>query len=242
MTQSHSQTQTAPFSPASSDVDPGRRLRLVGTPVDRSFVLPPADLWVFQTGPNRLAQVECVREVSKTLVTRMVLYRTAIRQMHPQAELDQYVIVVGDGTVRPLDDPVGTGVYFGLNVLYLRDVEPLWYEASPGFVVLRHRPATPRYCEILDQVDMTLGRFLVSVHDPVHETAVLHDGSQRAREGVPELLLSLYFQGRFGEHPDIPVARRHDGWPIDVTVALAVHAIIDFDRCRARAVRRSSRG
>jgi hypothetical protein len=228
------------------DVDPDRRLRLVDAPITGPIAAPitgpttarppiasggavrPTDLWVFQTGPNQLAQVECVREVSRTLVTRMLLYRTAISQAHPQAGLEQYVIVVGDGTVRPLDDPVYTGVYFGLKVLYLRDVEPPWYQASPSFAVLRRCPVPPRYPAILSQADMALGRFLVSIQDPVHEDAVLHDGSERARAGVTEQLVSLYFQGRFGDHPDVPVGQRQESWPFDVTVALAVHAITDF--------------
>jgi hypothetical protein len=247
MTQTRSQTRTLnQESPRSAlprwvytetvrrifDVDPDRRLRLVGAPdgapIGSGGAVRPTDLWVYQTGPNQLAQVECVREVSRTLVTRMLLYRTAISQAHPQAGLEQYVIVVGDGTVRPLDDPVYTGVYFGLKVLYLRDVEPPWYQASPSFAVLRHCPVPPRYPAILSQADMTLGRFLVSIQDPVHEDAVLHDGSERARAGVTEQLVSLYFQGRFGDHPDVPVGQRQEGWPFDVTVALAVHAITDF--------------
>jgi hypothetical protein len=222
------------------DVDPERRLQLVATSIGGPRTPAPTNLWVFQTGLHHVAQVECVREVSRTLVTRMTLYRTAIGQAHPRATVDQYVIVVGDGSVRSLDDPVHTGVYFGLNVLYLRDVPPHRYQDSPGFAVLRRCPRVPRHPAILDEVGMTFGRFLVSVRDPLRDSlrdplndplnnpAVLHDGTEEARDAIAEQLLSLYFQGRFGDHPDVPAEQRHDGWPVDVTVALAVHAITDF--------------
>jgi hypothetical protein len=63
---------------------------------------------------------------------------------------------------------------------------------------------------------------------------VLHDAGGKAEQEIPEQLLALFFQGRFGNHPDIPVENREEGWPITVTVALAAYAITEYDTTRAR--------
>lgn len=219
------------------DDPPNRHLRLVGRPIGANtmslpqaspdVVVRPADLWLFQTRPSGLAQVEYVHELSKTLVPRMRFYREVITRTHPYEPLEQYVIVVGDGRLRKFDDPVCSGDYFGLHVLHLRDVDPHAFQASPGFMRLGHCAEAPPFAELLIEADLALGRFLVSLHD-VHGDAVLQDCGGRAQSGIPEQIISLFFQGRFGDHPDVPIERRGDGWPIDIAVALAVHAITHF--------------
>jgi hypothetical protein len=230
------------------DDSPHRRLRLVGRPIGATTMsLPPrspgpavrpTDLWLFQTRPSGLAQVEYVRELPRTLVPRMRFYREVITRTHPYEPLEQYVIVVGDGRLRPVDDPVDSGDHCGLHVLYLSDVDPPAFRSSPGFTLLARCTEAPPLAELLIGANLTLGRFLVSLQDGVHGDAVLHDSGGPAAAGIPQQLLSLFFQGRFGDHPEVPVERRGVGWPIDVAVALAVHAITHFDQVRSPAVRR----
>ncbi len=223
---------------------PDRPLRLVDQPIggglvvapdlSPEFVLRPCDLWVFTTGPDRLAQVEYVREVPRTLLPQMMLHRAAIAQAHPGEHLDQYVIVVGDGEIRPPDDPVNSGHYFGLNVLYLKDVEPYWFEAGHCFALLRNCTVAPLQHELLDPLHLSLGRFLISEQDGIHDPAVLHEGAKKAREGIPEHLSDLYFNGRFGRHPQVRPEHRGENWALDIAIALAVHAITEFQHLTQR--------
>ncbi len=215
------------------------------------FVLRPADLWVFETSTGGLAHVECVRDVRKSLAPRMRFYREVITEAHPRVPLDQYVIVVGDGNLRAFDDPISTGDYFGLHLLHLSDVPPHWFGASPGFTFLGGCSDPPHFAQILMEVNLSLGRFLVSLQDDDrpddkhhvtdghndqsdHNDTVLHDAGGKAQQEIPEQLLTLFFQGRFGNHPDISVESREEGWPIDVTVALAAYSITEYDNTRVR--------
>jgi MoxR-like ATPase len=52
-------------------------------------------------------------------------------------------------------------------------------------------------------------------------------------EKVSMQLLHLFLQGRFGDHPDVPVAELLD-WAKAVWLALAMHAVTDFDEVRRR--------
>jgi hypothetical protein len=166
----------------------------------------------------------------------MMFYRDVITGSHPDEPLDQYVIVTGDGRLRGFDDPVYTGDHFGLHLLYLRDVDPSAFAASPGFALLGRCTEPPHLANLLTAVNMAFGRFLISLQDDVHDEAVLYDNGSQARAGIPEQLLSWFFQGRFGAHPEVPFERQGIGWPIDITVALAVHAITDFPNVRPRAL------
>jgi hypothetical protein len=225
------------------DPDPDRHLRLVGRPIGGAmrfqpdltpdFVVRPADLWLFQTTSMGLAQVECVREVSRTLVPRMMFYREVITRAYPHQPLEQFVIVTGDGTIRHRDDPVYSGDYFALHVLYIQDVDPATFEAGPGFATLRRYSQAPHFAQLLLAANMALGRFMVTLQDDAHDEAVLRDDSGTAHARIPEHLLSLYFQGRFGDHPEVPREQQDDDWATDIAVALAVHAITDFERTRS---------
>jgi hypothetical protein len=113
------------------EADPGAVCWLLGVQVEGSPQVLPAvfpigklevDL-LLRVAVDQLVHVEYVRRVDADLVHRMLGYRSVISRDHP-GRLSQHVVVLGEGNVRGHEDPVGTGFWLDLNVIYLRDVEP----------------------------------------------------------------------------------------------------------------------
>ncbi len=88
-----------------------------------------ADLLI-AVGKNRLLHVEYETSPRKSLVTRMYNYRGRIMVLYPQAQLAQYVIVLGDGRVRGHDRP-SSGFTLDLNVVHLRERNSSDYLTDP---------------------------------------------------------------------------------------------------------------
>jgi predicted transposase YdaD len=90
-----------------------------------AFTVPVlhADL-LAEAGPDRLLHVEYETEPRASLAGRMFRYRARIMDQFPDRHLSQYVIVLGDGTVRGHDDLRANGFAVQLHVVYLRDQDP----------------------------------------------------------------------------------------------------------------------
>jgi hypothetical protein len=217
---------------------PGAKLKLLdapatGTPgrvpmVDRD---PSTMISVFRTAENKICQVHCFREAPKDLVALMSRYRTAIEQVYPHDHLDQYAIVLGDGSIRSPGSPVHTGIHFDLRVLYVKDVEPEWFPLGPGFSLLSRSRDLPTEADLLEHARLTLTRHLVADKMTGIESTPLYDDVENGN--ISTQVTGLFFQGRFGEHPEVPVAE-HSDWATAVWLALAVQAVTDFDEVRRR--------
>jgi hypothetical protein len=222
---------------------PESHLKLLGVPVTGPIeFLPmpgpenpkPTSIQLYRLSDGRAAQVHCVQKVPKDLVPTMGLHRAALLQTHPIDNLEQYVVVLGDGTVRRHDDPVHTGRYFELNLLYVKDVEPEWFALSSGFALLCRSRAAPWVSQLLQPAGATLEPFVVP---PDAGADVLHEMDEN-QPGIPAQLVSLFFDGRFGPPPDVPLAARGSGWAAALTTALALHAITEFGSVRRLIGRR----
>ena len=187
-------------------------------------LLQPTLLYVFRTDEASISQVHVIREAPRDLVRRMASHRLTIEREHPTDRLDQYVVVLGDGTVNKPGDPVRTGIYFDLRLLFLRDVEPPWFSLSPSFERLSHCLTLPTESEILGAAGVTMNRYLAP---PPGDSA-----------DISPQLVSLFFQGRFGDHPDVPMSAQYPDWASAVHAALSYFAITNFDDVRQRISQR----
>jgi hypothetical protein len=128
--------------------DPAAACRLLGIPITTPNGAPevlPAKFPVISTresdlvlriGPNELAHVEYVRRVDDDLVPRMLDYRARIMLAHKDDTLRQYVLVLGEGTVRGHDEPAAKHFWLGLAVVYARDLDPEWCLSEPSLAPL----------------------------------------------------------------------------------------------------------
>ena len=122
-------------------VDPAAFCRLLGVPVPTAspaalaarYPQPTleADL-VLRTGPGELLHVEYQRRAGPGLARRMLAYRAAIMTAYPGEELEQVVLVLGDGRMDSVDDPREGGFRLGCRVVHLRDVDPEDLLARPA--------------------------------------------------------------------------------------------------------------
>lgn len=118
--------------------------RLLGVEVVGEPVVLPSEFpaWtksvdlLLRVGPGRLAHVEYARRGERDLVARMMMYRCLIMRDYPDDVLGQHIIVLGGGRVEGHEDPVRTGFWLDLNVVYLRDVDPEWFLGGPELAPL----------------------------------------------------------------------------------------------------------
>jgi len=185
---------------------------------------------LFRLPDGRTAEVHFVHKVPKDLVHTMALHRVTLLQSHPVHNYEQYVIVVGDGSVRGHDDPVHTGTYFNLKLLYLKDIEKEWFPISPGFALLDRSQTAPWASEILAAAGTSVEPFVI----PPNPKADLFAKIDEKQAEIPATLVSLLFQGRFGVLPEAPPTAQHMGWASAVTTALALHVITQYDELRRR--------
>jgi hypothetical protein len=204
-------------------------------PMPRLTPPQPTGIHVLRLPDDRVAEVHCVREVPKNLVATMAWHRAALLQAHPVGTLEQYVVVIGDGDVRRHDDPVHTGIYFDLKILYLKDIEEEWFPISPGFRFLGRCRTPPWASQVVDAVGATAEPFVVPENPTSGGFAEIEDENQGR---LPGHLVSLFLAGRFGVRPEVPVEARHLGWVSAVTMALALYAATQFDEVRRRIGRR----
>jgi hypothetical protein len=180
---------------------------------------------LYRLPDGRAAQVHFVHRVPPDLAPTMARYRAALRQAQPTDDLEQYVVVVGDGTIRRHDDPVHTGREFDLQLLYLKDLEPDWFLLSPAFTRLSRSKSAPTVSQILESVEARL--------QPVPGSPVPSEDGD-----IPERLVSLFFAGRFGPPPDLEYPVWGSDWAAALTTALALYAITQFEEVRRRIGRR----
>ncbi|WP_088281346.1 hypothetical protein [Kineosporia sp. A_224] len=118
-----------------------------------------ADLLV-RVGPGRLLHVEYQRRGEAGLARRMLRYRGAVMDAYPQDDLEQVVVVLGDGLVDSVDSPVDGGFRLGCRAVYLRDVAPELLLATPASAPLAVLGrGTP------DERAVALGRALRTIRD-----------------------------------------------------------------------------
>jgi hypothetical protein len=224
-------------------VNPEGLLKILGVPITDSFeVLPmpgllnpqPTGIQLIRLPDGRCAEVHCVHTVPKGLVATMAGHKKALRQAFPVDHLEQYVVVLGDGELRGPDDPAHTGVYFGLRLVYLRDIEKEWFSTSTGFALLARSQTAPWASQILEAAGATVEPFVV----PPNPCADIFAESDEKQATLPSRLTSLFFAGRFGPHPEISDENRTRGWGGAVLMALALHTITRFDDMRGRIARR----
>lgn len=185
----------------------------------------PTGIQLYRLPDGRAAQVHFVYRVPADLVPMMARYRAALLQAHPTDDLEQYVVVLGDGNLRRHNDPVHTGREFDLQLLYLKDLEPDWFLLSPAFTRLSRSRCAPTVSQILESVGARLQ--LVSGTPARHEDAE-----------VSARLVSLFVAGRFGPPPDLGSPTWGPDWAAALTTALALYAITQFEEVRRRIGRR----
>ncbi|MBT0770832.1 hypothetical protein KIH74_17955 [Kineosporia sp. J2-2] len=88
-----------------------------------------------RVGPERMLHTEYILRPTADVAGRITVYRGHIMQRHPGARLTQVALVLGEGTLRPGDDPKN-GFYLGLRTLYLREADPAALLAHPGLAPL----------------------------------------------------------------------------------------------------------
>ncbi len=190
----------------------------------------PLALYLLPTG--RFAQVSFLPDLPPDLAEAMPRHRTAVQQAAPVRELDQYVVIVGDGRVRAPDDPVHTGRQDGVNVLHLKDIETEWFPISPAFNRLLRSQTAPAASEILEWAGAAVETFEVT------SAAELLPGLDESPTVLPSLLVSLLFSGRFGVPPSAATRAGDPKWAEALTATLALYAIAQFEDVRQRISRR----
>jgi len=93
-----------------------------------------ADLLV-RVNPRQLIHVEYIRSPAPDMAVRMIGYRAQIMRYHPNLQVSQYAIVLGEGRVRSADDPEN-GFQLGLRTIYLRECDPELFLTVPGLAPL----------------------------------------------------------------------------------------------------------
>ena len=224
-------------------VDPEGLLKILGVPIPDTFdTLPmpgllnpqPTGIQLIRLPDGRCAEVHFVHTVPKGLVATMAGHKKALQQAFPVDHLEQYVVVMGDGELRGPDDPAHTGIYFGLRLVYLRDIEKEWFSTSTGFALLTRSRSAPWASQILEAAGATAEPFVV----PPNPGTDIFAESDEKQAILPSRLASLFFAGRFGPPPEMSDEHRTRGWGGAVLMALALHTITRFDDMRGRIGRR----
>jgi predicted transposase/invertase (TIGR01784 family) len=82
-----------------------------------------ADL-VVQVGSDHVIHVEFETNPNRDLIRRMLDYRARLMHEYPGCRVNQYVVVLGRGSVADFDDLERFGFTLDVHVVYLRDKDP----------------------------------------------------------------------------------------------------------------------
>jgi hypothetical protein len=79
---------------------------------------------LLRVGPDRLAHLEYQCRAVNDLVARLWVYLGAIMSWHPEAQITQYVLVLGKGTVEEPSDETKRDFWKRVVVIFLREMDP----------------------------------------------------------------------------------------------------------------------
>ena len=79
---------------------------------------------LLRVGPDRLAHLEYQCRAANDLVARMWIYFGSIMRWYPEAQITQYVLVLGKGRVEDPSDDTKRSFWKSVVMIFLREMDP----------------------------------------------------------------------------------------------------------------------